>query len=297
VRFVLGCGNFGGIGSAPEFFGAGENRDEAFALMDAAWELGITSFDTADAYGGGSSERWIGEWIASRGVRPVLCTKVFHSVEGDAGDRGLVPGRIRRQLAGSLARLGVDRVDLYLAHEPDPATPLEDTLGAFGQLRDEELIRGFGLSNVGAEELERALAVTHVDCVQNSYSLLDRGDAADVLRLCARHRVAYAAFSPLAGGVLTGRYRAGEEPPAGSRLATRPGPYAANATASTLAAVSALGADAASLALAWLLADERVTSIVLGPRRPEHLEPVSRALAHPLTPAERDELTALFAAG
>jgi 1-deoxyxylulose-5-phosphate synthase len=301
VRFALGCGNFGGIGSAPAFFGLGERRDEAFALMDAAWELGITSFDTADAYGGGSSERWIGEWMRGRGVRPFITTKVFHSVEGDAADHGLAPARIRRQLEGSLARLGVDRIDLYLAHEPDPATPLEETLGAFEELRGEGRIGASGLSNVSADELERALATTHVDCIQNSYSLLDRGDETDVLPLCASHGVAYAAFSPLAGGVLTGKYRAGAEPPTGSRLATRPGPYGALATAPTLAAVDALaraaaerGVDAATLALAWLLADERVTTIVLGPRRPEHFEPARRAVDLQLTAAEREELAALF---
>ena len=292
MRFALGCGNFGGIGSAPEFFGAGETREEAFALMDAAWELGFTQFDTADAYGGGRSERWIGEWMREHGVRPALTTKVFHSVEGDPADRGLRPARIRRQLEGSLSRLGVERADLYLAHERDPATPLEDTLGAFEELQREGLIRAFGLSNVGADELEHAAA--RIDCVQNAFSLLDRADDADVLPLCARHGVEYQAFSPLAGGVLTGKYRHGDLPPAGSRLATRPGPYAALATESTLAAVAALGADAAALALAWLLADERVTTIVLGPRRPEHLEPARRALELGLTPAERDELTALF---
>ena len=304
MRFALGCGNFGGIGSAPEFFGAGESRDEAFALMDAAWELGIRHFDTADAYGGGASERWIGEWMRERGVRPVLTTKVFHSVEGDPADRGLAPDRIRRQLEGSLERLGVDRVDLYLAHEPDPATPLEESLGAFAELRREGRIDGCGLSNAGAEDLRRALAAGRVDCVQNSYSLLDRADEADVLPLCALHGVAYAAFSPLAGGVLTGKYRAGERPPAGSRLATRPGPYGALATAPTLAAVDAYaraaadrGVDAATLALAWLLADEHVTTIVLGPRRPEHLEPARRALDVGLTPAERGALAGLFAAG
>jgi aryl-alcohol dehydrogenase-like predicted oxidoreductase len=302
VRFALGCGNFGGIGSAAEFFGAGESRDEAFALMDAAWTLGITQFDTADAYGGGRSERWIGEWLRDRGSSIVLCTKVFHSVEGDPADRGLAPARIRRQLEGSLERLGVDRVDLYLAHEPDPATPLEQTLGAFEELRREGAIGAFGLSNVGADELERALATTRIDCVQNSYSLLDRVDQAGVLPLCARHGVAYAAFSPLAGGVLTGKYRPGEDAPAGSRLATRPGPYGGLATAPTLHAVDVFaraaaerGVDAATLALAWLLADDRVTTIVLGPRRPEHLEPARRALDVQLTPAERDELTALFA--
>jgi 1-deoxyxylulose-5-phosphate synthase len=109
-RVALGCGNFGGVGSAPAFFGQGESEEEAFALMDAAWELGITLFDTADAYGGGRSERAIGRWLARRGPevreRLVLSTKVFHSVEGDPDDRGLAPDRIRRQIDGSLARLG-----------------------------------------------------------------------------------------------------------------------------------------------------------------------------------------------
>ena len=98
-RIILGCGNFGGIGSAPEFFGQGESDDEAHRLMDAAWELGIRSFDTADAYGGGRSETWIGRWLAETGNEPVLTTKVFHSVEGDPSDRGFerpAPKRITR---------------------------------------------------------------------------------------------------------------------------------------------------------------------------------------------------------
>ena len=297
MRFALGCGNFGGIGSAPEFFGAGETRDEAFALMDAAWELGITHFDTADAYGGGSSERWIGAWMRDRGVRPLLTTKVFHSVVGDPTDRGLAPDRIRRQLGGSLERLGVERVDLLLAHESDPEVPLEETLAAFEELRGSGQIGAFGLSNASAAELERALASADVACVQNSYSLLDRGDERDVLPLCARRGLDYAAFSPLAGGVLTGKYRRDAAPPAGSRLATRPGPYAELATPSALRAVDGLGADAAALALAWLVADPRVTWVVVGPRRPEHLRPVRRALELELSPAERERLGALFAAG
>jgi aryl-alcohol dehydrogenase-like predicted oxidoreductase len=304
-RISLGCGNFGGIGSAPAFFGAGESREEAFALMDAAWELGITFFDTADAYGGGSSERWIGEWLRSRGgdVRDgiVICTKVFHSVEGDPDDRGLAPARIRRQVDGSLARLGVERIDLYLAHEPDPETPLDETLGAFEELARAGKIRAFGLSNADASDAERALARPGAECVQNPFSLLDRASE-DVVAVCARHGAAFTAFSPLAGGVLTGKYKAGEPPPPGSRLATRPGPYGALATERTLAGVDALaraaaerGVDAAALSLAWLLSDERVTSVVVGPRRSAHLEAASRALGLRLTPAERDELAALFA--
>src|SRR5919109_5256552 len=130
TRIALGCGNFGGVGSAPELFGQGESREEAFALMDAAWKLGIRTFDTAASYGGGRSEHWLGEWMAARRRRPVVTTKVFHSVTGDPDDHGLAPARIRRELAGSLERLGLERVDLYLIHEPDPETPLELTLAA-----------------------------------------------------------------------------------------------------------------------------------------------------------------------
>ena len=112
TRIALGCGNFGGVGSAPAFFGQGETRDEAFAVMDAAWDLGIRLFDTAASYGGGRSERWIGEWMASRGRSPVVETKVFHSVVGDPDDHGLAPDRIRRELAGSLERrVRVGRMD------------------------------------------------------------------------------------------------------------------------------------------------------------------------------------------
>ena len=122
-RVALGCGNFGGIGSAPEFFGQGLTQDQAFELMDAAWASGIAHFDTADAYGGGRSEQAIGRWMRSRGVRPRLTTKTFNPMQA-GGDQGLRPDRIARQLRLSLDRLGVDQIDLYLAHDYDPAVPL-----------------------------------------------------------------------------------------------------------------------------------------------------------------------------
>src|SRR5439155_4363054 len=127
-------GNVGGIGSAPELFGQGESEPEAHLVMDAAWAAGITCFDTADAYGGGRSERAIGTCRARRGHPVTIATKVFHSVEGDPFDQGLKPDRIRRQIRGSLQRLGVERIDLYLIHEPDPATPIEATLEALDTL-------------------------------------------------------------------------------------------------------------------------------------------------------------------
>jgi aryl-alcohol dehydrogenase-like predicted oxidoreductase len=301
-RVALGCGNFGGIGSAPAFFGRGESREQAFALMDAARELGITLFDTADAYGGGRSERWIGEWRRERGdEQVVLTTKVFYSVEGDARDHGLAPERVRRQLAGSLERLGVSRVDLYLTHAPDPQTPLVRTLDALDELRATGKVRAIGLSNVDAAELETAVAQTRIDCVQNSYSLLDRAVERDVLPLCERHGVSFTAFSPLAGGWLAGRYRRNEAPPRDSRMATRPEGYRHLETDAVYEGLEALarvadrhGVDPATLALAWLLGDERVAAVVVGPRRPEHLVPVSRALGLRLSPDERDQLAALF---
>src|SRR5690349_18633327 len=149
MTLILGCGNFGGIGSAPEFFGQGESQEEAFAIMDAAWEAGIRWFDTADAYGGGRSETAIGAWIAATGNRPRLTTKTFNPMEAGA-DSGLSRERILRQIQTSLERLGVDRVDLYLAHEFDPETPIEETTGAFEELQEQGVIGSYGVSNFSA---------------------------------------------------------------------------------------------------------------------------------------------------
>src|SRR5437763_2613898 len=151
---ALGCGNFGGVGSAPEFFGQGIPHDEAYAIMDRAWDAGLRWFDTADAYGGGRSESWIGAWRRERDVvAPTLTTKVFHSTTGTPGDTGLAPERIKRQLRASLKRLRVDRVDFYLAHEPDMGVPLDETIGCFESLRGEGLIAAWGLSNFGLDAI------------------------------------------------------------------------------------------------------------------------------------------------
>lgn len=299
-RVALGCGNFGGIGSAPAFFGHGLDEDEAFALMDAAWELGITHFDTADAYGGGRSETMIGHWIESRGVVPELTTKTFNPMD-EGADHGLGAHRIERQLRSSLERLGVESVDLYLAHEFDPDVPLEETLGVFQQARHKRRIRAYGVSNFDAPHLGAALKAGPPAAIQNSHSLLDRHDELDVLPLCAAYNVAYCAFGPLAGGWLTGKYRRGRPFPAGSRMTQRPEPYAplvADATYDALETLEQLagerGVSIAGLALAWLLADDRVTQVVLGPGRPEHLAPLREALENPLTLIEHNELTRVF---
>ena len=296
-RIILGCGNFGGIGSAPAFFGAGETEAEAHALMDAAWEAGITAFDTADAYGGGRSESYVGSWMRSRGVRPTLTTKTFNPMS-EGADRGLAPDRILRQFETSLERLGVERVELYLSHAMDPETPVEETVSAFEELRRAGKIRAWGGSNVDAAWIDEA----RPSAVQNSYSLLDRSDENGVLERCGRDGIAFTAFSPLAGGWLTGKYRRGEDPPPGSRMTLRPGPYVHLQEDRVFAALEAFeeqaragGTTPAALAIAWLLADPRVAAVVIGPRRPEHLEPALEALSLDLAPPERERLTALFA--
>ncbi len=309
-RVILGCGNFGGVGSSPEFFGQGIRKDEAFRIMDAAWDLGITTFDTADAYGGGRSESWIGEWLATKHapVREslVIETKTFNPLEKGA-DQGLARTRILRQIDTSLERLGVERVALYMAHDFDPEMPQEETLRAFDELVRSGKVGAVGASNFAAEQLLEAVELsgserlTRYEWVQNSFSLLDRGDAESVFPACREHGLGYEAFGPLAGGWLTGKYRRGEPYPDGSRMTQRPESYLRYGSDTVFDALEALerealgrGVSMAGLALAWLLATPEVTAVVVGPGRVEHLQPVHEALALDLGPDDSDHLRRLF---
>ena len=294
-RIILGCGNFGGLGSSTAHFGAGETEGEAHAIMDAAWEAGITTFDTADAYGGGRSESFIGSWLRAKSpdVREqiVLTTKTFNPMS-DGADHGLSRERILRQIDGSLERLGVESVPLYLAHDMDPAVPVAETIGAFDTLVADGKIRAYGGSNVDVAWLEAALGIGRPDWAQNSYSLLDREPEHGVLEVCARAGLGFTPFSPLAGGWLTGKYKRGEKPPAGSRMTLRPEPYLHLQEDAVFDALEALDVQAderattpATLAFAWLLAHPHVTAVVVGPRRPEQLRPALDALELESLPA------------
>jgi aryl-alcohol dehydrogenase-like predicted oxidoreductase len=306
-RIALGCGNFGGIGSAPELFGHGESEAEAFALMDRAWAAGINVFDTAGSYGGGRSERWIGAWRLDRRAPILLSTKVFWSVSGDPSDRGLSRERILREIEHSLSRLQVERVDMYLTHEPDPATPIAETLRALDELVSSGKVRAIGASNLDGAQLEEALetstrlGLARFDWVQNEYSLLRRGPERDVLPVCAREGLGFTPFSPLAGGWLTGKYTRDEPYPRGSRMRLRPDPYADLVRDEIFrgidrftAAASERGVEPAALATAWVLSHPQATAVVVGPRRPEHLESALAATELALTSQERDELAELF---
>ena len=310
-RIILGCGNFGGVGSSPALFGQGIPKDEAFRIMDSAWELGLTTFDTADAYGGGRSETWIGEWLATKGaaVRDeiVVETKTFNPMDSGE-DHGLSRARIRRQLESSLRRLGIEHVPLYMAHAPDEETPPEETLSAFDELVQAGKIGAVGASNFTAEQLAKAAEISELEglvryeWVQNSFSLLERADAETVFPVCREHGLGYEAFGPLAGGWLSGKYRRGQPYPEGSRMTQRPDGYAQYESDSVFDALEALereafgrGISMAGLAIAWLLGVPEITAVVVGPTRAEYLDPVREALTLELTSDERDHLKGLFA--
>jgi len=311
ARLVLGCGSFGGIGSAPAFHGLGETEVQAFELMDRAWAAGLRAFDTADAYGGGRSESYIGRWLKARGARVrdqlLLTSKVFNPVGPGPDERGLSRAHVLRQIDASLARLQTDWLDLYLMHEFDPDVPLAETLRALEDIVRAGKARHVGASNFTAEQLALALGVseshgwTSVRCVQNSFSLLERDPQREVLSLCAARGVAFTAYSPLAGGWLTGKYRAGAAYPDGSRMTLRPEPYLHLSSerifrglAAFQSVARARGVSMSTLALAWVLAQPHVAAAVIGPRNPAHLEQALAACQIQLTRAEAARLADAF---
>ena len=186
-------------------------------MIDAALEAGVTFLDTADVYGSGDSERFIGAALGDRRDRVVLASKFGQdaSVPGPGGSRE----HLRHAIDASLERLAADVIDLYYYHRPDGVTPLAETLGAMQELVEEGRVRWLGLSNVDADLIREAAATgIPVVAVQNHYSLLRREDDADVLPLCRELEIGYVPYFPLESGLLTGKYRRGEPAPPGARL-------------------------------------------------------------------------------
>jgi len=310
-RLGLGCGNFGGIGSAPAFFGMGENEEQAIARLDHADEAGINFLDTANAYGGGRSETYIGRWLRTKGPavrnRILLSSKVFNPVGPGPNDRGLSRRHIVQQVEASLGRLGTDRLDMYLIHEPDPDTPLEETLEALNDLVRAGKVLYIGASNIETWRLASALSISQLrriarfEWVQNSFSLLDRAPERELFPLCRDQGVGFTAFSPLAGGWLTGKYRVGGSYPEGSRMTLRPEPYThlVNQTIfdglkSLESAAATRGVDMTALAIAWVLQHPCVNAAIIGPRTPRHLDAALAGTDVQLSDQEARQLTTLF---
>lgn len=304
-RVLLGCGSIGGIGSPAATRGKGLSPEEGLEQIDNAVAMGINTLDTANSYGGGVSEQVVGQWIATHPDAEVLvATKVGNIVRPDQRDIDLSPTHIAEQAVASLDRLG--RIDLYLSHAPDPRTPIEATLEAFAAVLERGQARAIGGCHLSAAELETALDVAErnglpgYQWVQNEYNLLAREDEAGLLRVVHERGLGYTPFSPLAGGLLAGRYQRDAAPPPDSRMAIIPA-YLPEIDESMWAALDALAAAARrrdvsvpALALAWVLTAPDVTAPLIAPRRPEQFADVQQALEIELDEDERAELAALF---
>ena len=307
-EFVFGAGSIGGVGTSSATRGFGLSAEEGMQRLDEAKELGLTIIDTADAYGGGESEKTVGRWLHERESAEMIVTTKVGLVSTPDGSRGidLTAEHIDRQLSQSLDRLG--RVDIYLAHAQDPVTPLEETLAAFSAAQDAGRIGAYGVSNIVADRLEQILELADSRgfhrpiTVENRLNLLDRGDESDMLPIVAREGLGYTPFSPLAGGVLSERYLDGAEPEEGSRIAVAGNMYYKGFhTAENVERITArrevareLAVSVSGLALAWLRDHPAVTAPIVAPRTSTQWDAVRDAERVRLDDATRSRIGALF---
>jgi aryl-alcohol dehydrogenase-like predicted oxidoreductase len=268
----IGCNNFGGR------LDASGTR----AVVDAAIDVGITLFDTADIYGGTQSEVLLGRALGSRRDDVVVATKFGMPV--DAERSGAKPEYIVRALEDSLRRLDTDRVDLYQLHAPDQSTPIGETLAALDEIVRQGKVREIGCSNFTAAQLREAEAATGAGAarfvsVQNQYSLLYREPELEVLPECERAGLVFLPYYPLASGLLSGKYRGGGAPPANSRMAAYPAERwdfwmnerNTSAIEALVAFAESQGHTVLELAFAWLLSRPEVSSVIAGAMSPQQV--------------------------
>jgi len=292
-------------------FGAQCDEPTSGAIMDVAAEHGVDFFDTADMYPipsvpetVGRTEEFVGRWLRGKRDRFVLATKGFGAMGPGPNERGNSRVHLMRALDDSLRRLQTDYVDLYQIHRWDETVPIDETLATFDDMRRAGKIRYAGASNLAAWQLMEALRTSEVrnlvrfDSVQPRYNMLFRDIEREMLPACVAHGVGIMAYNPLAAGMLTGKYRAGERPREGTRftLAGHSGQLYGRRywQEETLALVERLAADIASrgkslthVALRWVLEQPGVTSAIVGASRPEQLHDSLGALAIELDDADR----------
>jgi aryl-alcohol dehydrogenase-like predicted oxidoreductase len=283
-RVGLGCNNFG----------RRLDLERTRTVVEAALAEGITFFDTADIYGDGDSERFLGEILAGQRERVVLATKFGFGGGGPspAGSREF----IRQSLDASLERLRTDYIDLYYYHRPDGVTPMRDTVAAMHELVEEGRVRAIAISNVTVVQLDEAAEAAPIAAAQNEYSLLERSVEADVLPRCRELGIGFVPYFPLASGLLTGKYRRGEPSPPGSRLEGRP----ERLTDEIFDRVEALGEFARTrghtlleLAIAGLASDPAVASVIAGATTPEQVRENAAAAEWELSADDREALQRL----
>jgi aryl-alcohol dehydrogenase-like predicted oxidoreductase len=265
------------VGLGTNNFGRRCDYEQTLAVIDAALDAGVTLIDTADIYGQGTSEEFIGRALEGRRERVVIATKFGQAMDERPEERRGSPDYIRWAVESSLRRLRTDVIDVYQMHVPDPATPIEETLGALDDLVRDGKVRWIGSSNFSAEQIEAAEEVSrHAGLhrfvsVQNHYSLVEREPEDDVLPLCERLGIGFLPYFPLASGLLTGKYRRGEEAAEG-RLAGReiPGEQWDRAEALQRYA-DERGVSLLDVAVGGLLAMPAVTSVIAGATKPEQV--------------------------
>ncbi len=289
----LGCNNFGGR----------IDDDRTRAVIDAAIDAGITLFDTADIYGGTRSEALLGEHLGRRRDQVVVATKFGGPLAGE-GSGGASPAYVRSACEASLARLRTDRIDLYQLHFPDPKTPIADTLGALDELVREGKVVEIGCSNFTPELIDEAAAASESQgsarfaSVQNELSLLSRRGLPDLVDACRRNDLAIVPYSPLANGMLTGKYRRGAEPPEGTRLSGVPAERRERAMSDrAFDIVEKLEAFAAErghtlleLAISWLGGLPAMGSVIAGATSPDQVRANVAAAGWALTDDDRAEV-------
>jgi aryl-alcohol dehydrogenase-like predicted oxidoreductase len=269
-------------------FGEGVERDQTAACTRAAFDAGINLFDTSNAYGRGTAETVWGEILSDfKRDSYVLATKVFFPMSEE--DRGLSRAQIHKQLDASLARLRTDYVDLYQCHRPDPETPIEETMEALTEVCDAGKVREIGFSEWTVEQVQAGLEVPGAKkfvSSQPQYNMIWRAPEAELIPFCAEHGISQIVWSPLAQGVLTGKYRPGEEHPPDSRARSDAMGWAMDRYLSDelLGAVQRLipiaegaGLTMAEMALAWVLREENVASAIVGASRPDQVHANAKA--------------------
>jgi aryl-alcohol dehydrogenase-like predicted oxidoreductase len=300
----IGCLEVSVVGLGCNNFGARIDAEQTARVVSAALDAGITLFDTADTYGATRSEELLGSSLGKHRDEVVVATKFGMAV--DAERKGAKPDYLRRALEDSLRRLGTDHVDLYQLHRPDPETPIGETLAALDELVRAGKVREIGCSNFSAAQIREAHGAVQKGAaafvsVQNEYSLLERGPEREVLPECERLGLAFIPFFPLASGVLTGKYHRGEEPPAGTRLASMPAGRAGSALSDErLSVVERLeefaarnGHSVLELAIAWLAAQPAVASVIAGATAPSQVTANAEAASWVLTDAQLAEVDAI----
>jgi aryl-alcohol dehydrogenase-like predicted oxidoreductase len=263
-------------------YGAGVERDQTEACTRAAFDAGITFFDTANVYGGGAAESVWGEVLSDFDRDSyVLATKVFFPMS--ESDRGLSREQIHKQIDASLGRLQTDYVDLYQCHRPDPETPIEETMEALTEVVEAGKAREIGFSEWTVEQIRAALEVPNTKkfvSSQPQYNMIWRPPEAELIPFCEEHGISQIVWSPLAQGVLTGKYKPGEPPPPDSRAASSEMNWAMDRYRSDdlFEAVQRLvpiaeqaGLSMPTMALAWCLRQKNVASVITGASRPEQV--------------------------